>query len=123
MRNRLVPRTEWFRFFRDFSRRHEDSPVTVTLVSPSLGSQVESAGLPLEGIVADRGGHGSISIHLGRLPGRRVEHEVSEPTQVWVELSDTGGEQAVDIESLDGTRTLLQIEQPPPPAATALLPP
>src|SRR6476469_5937626 len=82
MSNRQVPRAEWPRFFREFSRSHENESVTVRIVSPSLGSQVESQGLPLEGIVADAGGHGRVSINLGRSPGQNVEHEVSDPRQV-----------------------------------------
>jgi len=123
MRNRLVPRTEWFRFFRDFSRRHGNSLVTVRLFSPTFGSQVESSGLPLEGIVSERAGHGPISIHLGKAPEKHVEHEIAVPTQVWVELSEDGVEQAVEIESQDGTRTVLQIVPAPPAAEQALLTP
>lgn len=95
MRNRLVPRTEWHRFFRDFSRRHEDWLVTVRIVSSALGDQVESSDLPLEGIDADPAGHGPISIHMGRSPQRHVEHEVENPTQIWVELSEEGAEKAL----------------------------
>ena len=115
MRNRLVPRTEWYRFFRDFSRRHEDWLVTVRIVSPTLGAQVESSDLPLEGIVADHAGHGPISIHMGRTPEHHVEHEVPYPKQVWVELSADGAEEALEIESNDGTKTIVQFRSSPLP--------
>ncbi len=108
MRNRQVPRTEWYRFFRDFSRRHEDWLVTVRVMNPDLGSQVESSDLPLEGIVADHAGRGPIAIHVGRSPQHHVEHEVPDPRQVWVELSPEGAEEAVEIESEDGTKTIVQ---------------
>lgn len=108
MRNRLVPRSEWHRFFQDFSRRHEDWLATVLVVSAGLGPQVESSDLPLEGIVADPAGHGPISIHMGRSPQRHIEHEVENPTQVWIELSEEGAEKAVQIESMDGTKTILE---------------
>lgn len=115
MRNRQVPRAEWFRFFQGFSKRHEDWLVTVRVVGPDLGSQPESSGLPLEGIVADPAGRGPISIHLGRLREQHVEHEVPDPKQVWVELSDDGAEKALDIESRDGTKTILQFRSSPLP--------
>src|SRR5438093_13370375 len=105
MGNRLVPRSEWHRFFQDFSRRHEDWLATILVVSAGLGPQVESSDLPLEGIVADPAGHGPISIHLGRSPQRHIEHEVQNPTQIWVELSEEGAEKALQIESMDGTKT------------------
>lgn len=108
MRNRLVPRSEWHRFFQDFSRRHEDWLATVLVVSAGLGPQVESSDLPLEGIVADPAGHGPISIHMGRSPQRHIEHEVENPTQVWIELTEEGAEKALQIESMDGTKTILE---------------
>ncbi len=115
MRNRLVPRTEWYRFFRDFSRRHEDWLVTVLVVSPGLGPQVESSDLPLEGIVADPAGHGPISIYVGRSPQRHVEHDVADPTQIWVGLSEDGAEKALQIESMDGTKTIVEFRSAPLP--------
>ena len=107
MRDRHVPRAEWFSFFRGFSQRHADSPATVRVLSPRLGSQIEARDLPLEGIVADRAGAGPISIYVGRDPQRHVEHEVEHPLQVWVELAEDGVEEALDIESEDGTKTLV----------------
>jgi hypothetical protein len=107
MRDRQVPRAEWFNFFRGFSERHADSPATVRILSPRFGCQVEARDLPLEGIVAGRLGRGRISIHMGREPERHVEHEVEDPIQVWVELADDSVEEALDIESEDGTKTLV----------------
>ena len=114
MSNRQVPRAEWPGFFREFSRSHENESVTVRIVSPSLGSQVESQGLPLEGIVADAGGHGRVSINLGRSPEQNVEHEVPEPRQVWVKVSAAGDEEALEIESEDGTKTIVELRAAPP---------
>lgn len=85
------------------------------IVSPALGCQVESRDLPLEGIVADHAGHGPISIHVGRSPQHHVEHEVSDPRQVWVELSADGAEEALEIESEDGTKTIIQFRSAPLP--------
>jgi hypothetical protein len=117
MQNRQVPQSEWFTFFKGFSRRHEDWLVTVRVVSSRLGSQVEARDLPLEGIVATPDGQGPISIHVGRAVDKHMEHEVVEPLQVWVELTDDGGEAALEIESRDGTKTILQFRSAPPPEA------
>ena len=118
MHTRQVPRTEWFRFFRDFSVRHEDWPINVCVVHPKLGAQVEASDLPLEGIVADRAGNGPISLHVGREPGDHVEHQVRDPVQVWVEVAETGVEEAVDIESADGTKTIIQFLERALPATS-----
>lgn len=123
MPNRLVPRAQWFKFLRGFSRRHEDRPVTVRIVSRDLGSQVEARDLPLEGVLAGRRSSGPISISAGGASGGRVEHEIPDPSQVWIKLSETGVEEALDIESQDGTRTIIQLGPEPSQATQALLAP
>lgn len=115
MRNRLVPRAEWFSFFEGFTRRHPGWPTTVWLVGPRIGAQVEARDLPLEGIVSDRLAT-KISIHLGDAPGRNVEHAVSRPIAVWLERSDDGGDAALGINSADGTTTLVEFRPPEPDA-------
>jgi uncharacterized protein DUF5335 len=107
MYDKEIPRTEWTDFFHSFSIRHADAPATVRILNPRFGCQVEAADLPFEGIVADRVGRGRISIHAGRDPERHVSHDIQNPIQVWVELADDGTEEALDIESEDGTKTLL----------------
>jgi len=108
MHNRLVPRTEWFRFFEEFSRRHDGWLVTVRVLHPSLGSQVEARDLPLEGIVSSADTQGPISLHLGKTPARNLEHEIASPRQVWVEVSDRDAEQALEVLSEDGTKTIVE---------------
>ena len=122
MRNRLVPRAEWLSFLKGFSRRHADDRVTVQVLAPGLGSQVEARALPLEGIMAGRRTNGPISISVGRTSERHVEHEVPDPSQVWVQMSEDGAERALDIESQDGTRTIVQLEPAPAVESRALLP-
>jgi hypothetical protein len=116
MRNRLVPRTEWGRFFDAFSRRHRGRPATVRVLGPRIGSQVEARDLPLEGIVAgaDAAGPVTIGIHLGAAPpGPNIEHRVTEPSQVWIEMTDGGAEEALEIRSEDGTQTVVQFAAVP----------
>ena len=70
MRNRLVPRSEWFQFFDAFSRRHQGRIATVHVFGPKIGFQVEACGMPLEGIVSNRRRHGADR----DLPGCRSAH-------------------------------------------------
>ena len=113
MRNRLVPRSEWFRFFDAFSRRHRGRTATVHVFGPRVGSQIEARGMPLEGIVSNADGTGPIAIYLGAAPPTaNIEHEIDEPRQVWVEFSDDGREEALQLESQDGTKTMLELEPP-----------
>jgi hypothetical protein len=112
MHNRLVPRTEWFRFFEEFSRRHDGWLVTVRVMDSRIGSQVEASDLPLEGIVSPADAAGPISLHLGATVSRNLEHEISSPRQVWVEVSDQGAEQALEVISGNGTRTIIEFRVP-----------
>jgi len=111
MRNRLVPRSEWFRFFQEFSRRYEGWLVTVRVLHPSFGSQVEARELALEGIVSAADTSGPISLHLGGAAAN-VEHEIASPRQVWVEVDEGGAEEALGVVSEDGTKTIVEFRVP-----------
>ncbi len=112
MKNRLVPRAEWFRFFEELGRRHNAWLVTVRVLHPSFGSQVEARDLPLEGAVASADGSGPIALFLGGSAQRNVEHEIPSPRQVWVEISDAGIEEALGVLSEDGTKTIVEFRSP-----------
>ena len=107
MRTRLIPHAEWFPFFEGFTRRHPGAPVTVWLLGPHIGAQIEARDLPLEGIVADPLGT-AITISLGGPVGGNVEHPVARPTAVWEELTEDGAERALGINAADGTTTLVE---------------
>jgi hypothetical protein len=106
MRNRLVPRAEWPAFFDAFSRRYEGWLVTVRVLDPRFGSQVEANEMPLEGVVAAPDAP-LISLHLGSVASH-LEHEIRSPWKVWIEVASDGAEQAVDVDSEDGTRTIIE---------------
>jgi hypothetical protein len=111
MKDRLVPRVEWPRFFQEFSRRHEGWLVTVRVLHPKLGAQVEARDLPLGGIVASDA-EGPISVLMGGSAASNIEHEVAMPRQVWIEASDEGAEEALGVESEDGTKTIVEFRAP-----------
>ena len=112
MRNRLVPRSEWVQFFEEFSRRYRGWLVTVRVLAPSIGSQVEARDLPLEGLESSADASGAISVYLGGTRSN-LEHEVEAPRQVWVEIGDGGAEEAIGIVSEDGTKTILEFRSAP----------
>ena len=108
MINRSVPRAEWFRFFQGFNERHREAPVTVTVAGEAIGVHREARALPLAGVVSDRLGS-EISIVLGGPGGANVDHPVEEPVRVWVEMQESGDEVALEIESQNGTRTIVEM--------------
>lgn len=112
MGNRLVPRSEWYRFFQEFSRRYQGWLVTVRVLHPRFGSQVEARDLPLEGIVSPSDAFGPIEINVGGSAQSNIEHEIAGPEQVWVEVSEAGVEEAVGVVSQDGTKTIVEFRAP-----------
>ena len=108
MKNRQVPRAEWHRFFEAFNRRHRSSLASVAVLSAGYGAQTQARSLPLDGVVADASGR-TLSILLGG-PTAHVDHPVDDPQSVWIELDDSGAELAVEIESGQGTRTILEFD-------------
>ena len=121
MRTRLIPHAEWFPFFETFTRQHAGSPATVWLLGPRIGAQVEARDLPLEGIVADPLAT-SISIHLGGMLGKNVDHPVASPTSVWLEMTAEGADAALGINSADGTMTILEFRSPGTPVLARPVP-
>lgn len=107
--DREIPRSEWHQFFEGFTRRHRNGIATVSVISPKLGAQREATGLPLDGIVSDPSGR-TVSIFLG--VGRpHVDHPVADPRVVWVEIDERGREVALEIESEQGTKTILEFRR------------
>jgi hypothetical protein len=101
-----VRQAAWTSFFDAFSRTHQGWLMKLTVLDPKLGAQMEALELPLQGVVADARG-GNITIMLGKRP-TDVEHAVRNARRVWVELGDDDAEAAVEIESADGTKAILE---------------
>ena len=51
MKTREIPKEEWGGFFDNFSRRHEGWLVTLEILGPEIGAQIEERELALKGIV------------------------------------------------------------------------
>jgi hypothetical protein len=108
---REIPREEWANYLDTFSRQHEGWLVNVEVLSTEIGAQVEAEGKRLEGITAELkdGGEDLISINVGRTPEESVTHNITAPTHVRIEQAENGADMALQIESSDGTTTLLRL--------------
>jgi Family of unknown function (DUF5335) len=105
--NREIPRGEWERFFEGFSRRHQGWLATVEVLREKLGAQTEARELPLQGIFSEHAG-GRFTILLGGQPEEHLAHAVENPRRLWVEVTEGGAEAAIEVESEDGTKTILE---------------
>jgi hypothetical protein len=111
-----IARDDWASFFDSFSLRHQGWLVTVKVVSPDTGAQVELRELPLQGITADakNSGEDHISIIVGQTAGEYLTHTINAPTQVMLKQTEEGTDEAIEIISADGT-TLVRLRSAMPP--------
>jgi hypothetical protein len=102
-----IPSDEWISFLDSFSRRHEGWLVTLELIGPEIGAQIQASELPLEGISSSTNPK-TISISLGNEPSNHLTHTISSPGQLWLRRTSQGADEALEIESTDGAKTLLR---------------
>lgn len=105
---REIPRDAWDTFFTRFSQDHETQFVAVEVMGREIGAQVEGQSLLLSGIsTADDEGQ-SLALMFDSVNGEHLTHMVSNPTHVWLQRSAGNTDEALEIESADGTRTLVR---------------
>jgi hypothetical protein len=107
---REIPRDEWAKFLDSFSRQHEGWLIRLEVLGAEIGAQVEAQELPLEGITAElkSGGEDVISIILGGGSRERVTHNITQPTHVRIEQTESGADMTLQIESRSGVTTLVR---------------
>jgi hypothetical protein len=123
MSTREIPREQWIKFFDDFSKQHEGWIVTLEVLGSDIGDQEESAGLPLIGISADlKDRENRIEIMTGGRPETHMTRIINTPTRVWLKEPEEVAHEAIDVESEDGTTTLLRFWHVPPEKTERQLP-
>jgi len=109
-----LPRYSWARQLDEFSAAHAGRPVSVDILTPELGAQPEIAGLPLVGVSLDREGHDdAIVVSVARTPTDHYTHLIRMATRVFVERSDDDSGAALEVESGDGSKTILRFGSKP----------
>jgi len=108
MATRDIPREQWIRYFDDFSNKHEGWIVTLEVIGSDIGDQEETKGLPMVGISADvKDRENRIEIIVGGRQDANVTRIINNPKRVWVKESKIPGDEAIEVESGDGTRSVL----------------
>src|SRR5262249_2348694 len=115
MSTREIPQAKWIKFFDDFSKQHEGWIVTMEVLSSDLGDQEEVNGLPLVGISADlKDRENRIEIIAGGRIDADVTRIIDSPKRIWFKQPEVVGDEAIDVESEDGTKTLVTFKRIPP---------
>ena len=106
--HREIPRAAWDNFFTRFSNDHETQFVAVEVMGQDIGAQVEGRALLLTGVSrADEDGE-SLALMFDSVNGEHLTHMVNKPTHVWVQRAPDNTDESLEIESADGTRTLVR---------------
>jgi uncharacterized protein DUF5335 len=109
MRTVEIPREEWVQRLNEFTAMHEGWLVSLDVLGPKIGAQPEIRHLPLLGVAADRiDRDGTITVSVARSATEHLGHIVHAVTRICVERSDEGADAALQVESADGTRTILR---------------
>jgi len=98
-----ILRSEWARYFEEFSRRHQGWLVTVEILGLDIGDQVQVRNLPLEGIIVETADDADeMTIIAGARPDARITHTICAPLRVWVKQNEQGADEALEIETPAG---------------------
>ena len=108
-----LKREDWERFFENLSKRRYEWITEVEVLSTQLGDQTLSNGLPLNGITVETvHDQVSIDISVGQTSGNHQTHTIKNPIRVAFLAGDDVHGDVVDIEELDGTKTLIRFTEP-----------
>ena len=82
--------------------------VAVEIMGRDIGAQVEGQSLLLGGISPGDPKGESLALSFDSVDGEHLTHMVIKPTHVWVQHAPDDTDAALEIESADGTRTLVR---------------
>ena len=108
MRTIEIPRKQWSDRLYEFTRKHQGWPVALDILGDSIGAQSEFGLLSLAGVTAEPSDVGTISITATLPAGGFFTHTIHAPIHVFIETTDAGADAALEIESADGMKAILQ---------------
>ena len=115
MATREITRELWPSELDAFGVQHAGWIVTVEVLSEQLGDQLETDVLPLTGIAVELDHEPErIAIMLGGRSEAHLTHMVEGPCRVWLREPEIPGDEAIEVECGDGTRTLVHFHRVPP---------
>lgn len=107
-----VSRHDWGKALSQFSAIHEGWLVSLDVLNNEIGAQLEFNDLPLLGVSADHVKDGTVTISAARSAAEHVSHTIHAPTRISIERREDGADVALQIESADGTKSILRFRTP-----------
>ena len=109
-----IPKEKWAQFFSDLSKRRFGWTTKIEVMNNSIGDQILSENLPLNGITAEQtGDETTIEIAVG-VNTTHQSHTIINPEKVAFLGDNERAGGFVEIEEANGTKTLVHIIEPMP---------
>jgi hypothetical protein len=102
----------WTPFLAEFTRENRGAHARLTIIGADadLGVQVEIENRPLDGVSADmKDGERTVWISFGSAASDHATHGVPRATAIRTLAAVIGGGTVLEVESADGTKTLLEL--------------
>lgn len=97
----------------DFTRVNRGAHGRLEVLGLEAGHYVPTEDQPFDGLAADvKDGHDIVWMYFGQGPDDRLTHAIQQATAVRVRPPEGGSGYAVEVDSKDGTRTLLELSLP-----------
>lgn len=110
-----IPKEKWTQFFDDLSKRRFGWATKVEVLNESVGDQILSQGLPLNGVTfEEKSGKHEIEVAVGDTAAQHQTHTISNPSKIqYLDEGDfLGG--VIEIEDEAKTQTLIRLMNPMP---------
>jgi hypothetical protein len=109
-----LPRNKWTTQLDAFSTMHEGWPVSLEVLGSEIGAQPELRSVPLIGISAEVTARGAaVAVSVARSPDAQTTHVVRDVTRIFIQQNEEGADATLEIESMDGSKTLLRLGPAP----------
>ena len=104
---------DWKRALDQFSLVHEGWLVSLDVLSPQLGVLPQLHEVPLLSVTAESAHEGpEVVVAAARSDGEHFWHVIPEPAHIRLEQTEEHADVALEIESTDGTISILRFRTP-----------
>jgi hypothetical protein len=112
---REIPKDQWSEFCDSFSELHQGWLASVQVQGAKPGRHFEAKSLPFRGLSYDTkgGDKNQLSIFMDQTAENDLTHTVDFPTHIRLDQSERGVDQGLEVESNDGTKTIVRFEISP----------
>lgn len=108
-----INKNDWKNFLETLSKRRFEWRTQIEVLNPEMEDQVLSQGLPLNGVTMETVGNDiRLDISVGEKRDRHQTHNIINPTRIVFLKGDESHGDIIDIEELNGTKTLITLMGP-----------